>query len=195
MEEIEVIMGRDKVSNGLQQYSFHPLLQRFRAAEEQHDALMKALIEDKEVQMALAVINEGIVGYTLILQPETNERWSLLEYIKVLGAIEVADPYRQKGLAKKLIHAVCSDPFIEDYIVLSLEYAWHWDLKIVNWEIDLYKQFLKELLESEKFKETTTDEPDIAYYKHNFMMARIGRNITSDQINEFMKLANLHSIY
>lgn len=193
MENISIVSERDKVKFYLEKYSFHPLLNRFREAKEQQAKLTKILNDENRVCVAQA---EGkIIGYTLILPPEENERWSLLDYIKVLGVLEVTPPYRGKGVAKNLLEEIVKDSNIENCIILSLEYAWHWDLDMVGGDIELYKSLLKGVLSAAQFVETKTDDPDIFHYKHNFMMARFGQEITSDQLNQFMKLANLNSIY
>lgn len=191
--QIQFISDLHSIKEYMRDYSFHPALNRFREAREQQDALLATL--EKGSRICIATDKDWIVGYTLILDPEENERWSALPYIKVLGAIEVAPTYRSEGIAKKLLHGICGEPQIEQFIILSIEYAWHWDLRMVDGDIQLYKALLKRLLQSQMFNETITDDPDVAQYKHNFMMARYGDRVSSDQINQFMRLANINSIY
>ncbi|MFV8829132.1 GNAT family N-acetyltransferase [Alkalihalobacterium sp. APHAB7] len=191
--KIRFISDVHSINKYMRNYPFHPSLNRFREAKEQQEALLATL--EKGSQICIAMDKEWIVGYTLILDPEKNERWSVLPYIKVLGAIEVAPSYRSGGIAKKLIQSIFDDPQIEQFIILSIEYAWHWDLPMVDGNIHLYKALLKRLLQTQQFNETVTDDPDVAQYKHNFMMARFGKGVSSDQINQFIRLANMNSIY
>ncbi|MDE5413642.1 GNAT family N-acetyltransferase [Alkalihalobacterium chitinilyticum] len=191
--QIQLVSDFHSIKNYMKDYPFHPSLNRFREAKEQQKALLATL--ENGSRICIATDKDWIVGYTLILAPEENERWSALPYIKVLGAIEVAPSFRSEGIAKKLLHGICDEPQIEQFIILSIEYAWHWDLHMVNENIEVYKALLKRLLQTQHFNETVTDDPDVAQYKHNFMMARFGKQVSSDQINQFMRLANINSIF
>ncbi|WP_096199897.1 GNAT family N-acetyltransferase [Bacillus sp. FJAT-45350] len=193
MNSIKIITDVENVRYYLNHCEFHPLLNRFREAEEQQKALTQII--KNEGTMCIAIDNRTIAGYTLIVHPEENERWSYLDYIRILGVLEVAPPYRGQGIAKKVVNGILEDKSLENYIILSLEYAWHWDLKMVEGNIETYKELLKGVLHTGGFKETITDEPDIAQYQHNFLMARFGEKITPDQVNEFMRIANLNSIF
>ncbi|MEB1806057.1 MAG: GNAT family N-acetyltransferase [Bacillaceae bacterium] len=191
--QIQFVSDFHTMKKYMRDYPFHPALNRFREAKEQQEALLATL--EKGSRICIATDKDWIVGYTLILDPEENERWRALPYIKVLGAIEVAPTYRSEGIAKKLLQGICDEPQIEQFIILSIEYAWHWDLRMVDGDIQLYKALLKRLLQTQQFNETVTDDPDVAQYKHNFMMARYGDRVSSDQINQFMRLANMNTIY
>lgn len=193
MKSYQIYKDQKDVKHYLDDYIFHPLLNRFREAREQQKAILQAL--DHDGRICIATDREQIIGYTLIVRPEENERWSYLDYIRILGVLEVAPSYRGQGIAKAVLKGVLEDKSVENYIILSQEYAWHWDLKMVDGDIERYKKLLKDVLQTGGFRETVTDEPNIAQYQHNFLMSRFGANISPHQFNEFMKLANMGVIF
>lgn len=184
----KIISNSKDVEKCMKFFTFHPLLNRFRDAEKQQTILRNALSD--EGTMVLAIENNTIVGYTIILPPEVEERWSKLEFVYALGVVEVAPAYRGKGLAKKLVQEVTSQESYEQKIIISLEYYWHWDLAMTDGDVYKYKRMLKSMLEAGRFEDIHTDDSDIAGYQYNFMMARIGKRISSDQFVQFLKLAD-----
>ncbi|WP_318502960.1 hypothetical protein [Bacillus sp. T3] len=183
-----IITNQKDVVKTLEYCQFDHHLNRFRDPIKQQEAMCKAM-ETKQGKMALAVHNHSIVGYTIILEPETDERWRGLDFLKMLGVIEVAPRLRNQKVAKKLLQDLFSLEETEKSIVISLECCWHWDLKMTNGDPLQYRSMLKHVLESVGFQEFRTNEPDIACYDVNFMMARVGSEISIDQVNQFTKLA------
>lgn len=190
--QIRIISERDEVKHYMERYPFHHLLNRFREPEKQQQVLYGVL--SPEVTMCLAVTDQLIIGYTIVLWPEEEERWTKLDFIRVLGVIEIAPAYRGKGLAKQLIQRVVSPAQYDDKIIVSLEYYWHWDLELTKGDAKQYQMMLKSMLSWSGFEEYSTDEPDIAGYPYNFMMARIGKDVTNEKLHQFMKLAHPHAI-
>lgn len=192
--KIKLISLKNEVKERIQHDTFHPLLNRFRDADKQQAILREALFESNEVKLCLAVDKNTIIGYTVVLPPEKEERWSQLPFVRVLGVVEVAPLFRRGGLAKKLVQTITSFSCYEQKIIISLEYYWHWDLQMTDGDFILYGKMLRKMLQASRFEEISTDEPDIADYKQNFMMARIGRQITDEQLYQFLKLANPYSL-
>ena len=189
LDEIMVLADRQIVLHELQTIRFHKQLDRFREAHKQQEALTKAFIAQQS-WMSLAVLNGEIIGYAIILGPEEDERWTKLDYLKVLGVVEVAPGFRGKQVGKRILRALTGHHHeLERYIVISLEYSWHWDVKSVGGNFLLYKRFLKKLLESAGFSEVATNDPDILASEYNFMMARVGERVTDEQIHKFLQLA------
>lgn len=183
-----IITNQKDVVKTLEDCQFNQHLNRFRDPKKQQEAMRKAM-ETHQGVLALAVNNDSIIGYTIILEPETDERWRQLDFLKMLGVIEVAPLMRNQKVAKKLLHALFSLEETEKSIVISLECCWHWDLKMTNGDPVQYMNILKNVLESAGFEEYITNEPDIACYDVNFMMARVGSEISISQVNQFTKLA------
>ncbi|MGO4886349.1 GNAT family N-acetyltransferase [Anaerobacillus sp. MEB173] len=183
-----IITNQREILKILQKLHFHSNLNRFRDSDKQQEAMLIAM-ESDDVLMALALNNENIIGYAIILSPESDERWIRLNYLKMLGVIEVAPEFRNQKVGQKLLQALFRLAETENYIIISLEYCWHWDLDMTNGDPILYKNMLKHVLESVGFEEFHTNEPDIACYDVNFMMARVGSKITLSQLYDFANLA------
>lgn len=99
--------------------------------EDQYKALLE-ITTLPEGRIYVARQDQLIVGYVTFHYPDEIERWSTgkLPYLIELGAIEVSINFRQLQLAEKLIQLSLSTPEFENYIVITTEYYWHWDLKI-----------------------------------------------------------------
>ncbi|WP_100402561.1 GNAT family N-acetyltransferase [Bacillus sp. FJAT-42315] len=185
---MKIIVNQEEVQMNMKRLTFHSLLNRFREPDHQQATLRAALSE--EVTMSLAIDCDTIIGYTVVLPPEKEERWSNLPFVRALGVVEVAPSFRGKGIAKQLVQTVTANPALESKIIISLEYYWHWDLQITKGDAYAYKQLLKNMLQASRFEDIQTNEPDIAGYPYNFMMGRIGKEITSEELYRFMKLAD-----
>lgn len=114
----------------LKALTFDAYLTAFRDAEDQFEALLE-ITTLPEGRIYVARQDKLIVGYVTFHYPDEIERWSTgnLPYLIELGAIEVSINFRQLQLAEKLIQLSLSTPEFEDYIVITTEYYWHWDLK------------------------------------------------------------------
>ncbi|WP_100371675.1 GNAT family N-acetyltransferase [Bacillus sp. FJAT-45037] len=187
-EKVNVTADRILVETLLQTGRFHEGLEQFRLPDEQQKAMLHAF-RTLDVDFSIAYVGEIIVGYTLILPPEPDERWVKMLQIRVLGAIEVIPTLRNKGVASQLLKTVLQTKSYEKEIIISLEYRWHWDLESVDGDSGLYKELLQKLLYKGGFEEILTNDPDIASYPENFMMARIGREIESEDLVRFFELA------
>lgn len=115
----------------LKALTFDAHLTAFRDAEDQYKALLE-ITTLPEGRIYVARQDQLIVGYVTFHYPDEIERWSTgkLPYLIELGAIEVSINFRQLQLAEKLIQLSLSTPEFENYIVITTEYYWHWDLKI-----------------------------------------------------------------
>jgi acetoin utilization protein AcuA len=101
-------------------------------------------------------------------------RWEAIPDVRELGAVEVAAPFRNRGIARRLMHAFAEGDRLERYIVIGEALSWHWDVARTGndpWE---YRRRLCRLLESAGFRRFATDAPDVTYDPLNFLAARIG---------------------
>lgn len=171
-------------------WSFHEQLHQFRSAYKQ-EAVVKELVIQGQAACSLAVCNERVIGYALVVPPDEEERWALLPYVTVMGALEVALPYRRNGVAGRILQRLfAGETTVEDQIVIALEYCWHWDVTASGLNVYEYKHMLKALLERASMEQIYTDDPDISAHAANFMMARIGKRVSSDQMQQFFYTAN-----
>ncbi|MCG6197657.1 N-acetyltransferase, partial [Anoxybacillus sp. LAT_38] len=84
-----------------------------------------------EGRIIVAREEELVLGYVTFLYPDPLERWSQAQLpdLLELGAIEVSQAVRGGGVAKTMLQVAFADDAMEDYIVITTEYYWHWDLK------------------------------------------------------------------
>ncbi len=176
-------------SEQLIQYSFHEDLTSFRTPEKQKQALVE--IADLEEGRIIVIRKENMVlGYVTYLYPDPLERWSedKIENMIELGAIEVIPSYRGCGIGKKLLKVSFMDEEMENYLVITTEYYWHWDLKgsgLTVWE---YRKMMQRLMKVVDFEPFATDDPEIISHPANCLMARIGKNVSEETIQRFDRL-------
>ncbi|MGZ1885595.1 N-acetyltransferase, partial [Staphylococcus argenteus] len=131
----------------LKALTFDEHLSSFRDPEDQFEALLE-ITTLKEGRIYIVRLDQLIVGYVTYHYPDEIERWSTgnLPYLIELGAIEVSINFRQLQLAEKLIQLSLSAPEFEDYIVITTEYYWHWDLKNSKLDVFEYKKIMQRLM-------------------------------------------------
>lgn len=173
----------------LEQFTYDDGLDAFRRPAEQFDAL-KEIAELEEGRIIIARLKGHILGYVTFHHPDPMERWSdgNLPYIMELGAVEVSLRYRSFGLGKRMLKHAMKDSFMENYIILTTEYYWHWDLKNSGLDVYEYKKLMIDFMASSGFEVFQTNDPEITGHPANTLMARIGKNITNDQMMEFDRL-------
>ncbi|WP_147535733.1 hypothetical protein [Bacillus marasmi] len=172
----------------MRDYQFDHNLNNFRDWDKQQKTML-SVMDSNQGLMSLALSHQTIIGYAIILEPEPDERWRQLDFIKILGVVEVAPNYRNQKVAQSLLQSLFLLQETEKFIVISLALCWHWDLSMTNGDSVKYMHMLKRVLGSVGFEEYETNEPDIARYDVNFMTARTGKNITTQQVNQFTNLA------
>jgi len=170
----------------LEQYTFHEDLVSFRPSKQQQ----KALVEIAKLEEGRIVIirnGETVVGYVTYLYPDPLERWSedQIENMIELGAIEVIPSYRSCGVGKKLLQVSFMDEAMEDYLVITTEYYWHWDLKGTGLNVWDYRKMMEKLMNSVDFEYYATDDPEITSHPANCLMARVGKRVENDTMERF----------
>lgn len=165
-------------SREINQLNIDPGIKIFRPAEAQKRAL--ALIADmSESMVTVAIANDMIVGYITFHRPEEDSRWSL-EFssgILELGAIEVSPHWRRHGIGAKMMEAAFAHNVLEDYIVISTHYYWHWDLEGTGLSIWDYQKMLTKVMNVAGLSKTGTDEPDIITHPANMLQVRVGSRV------------------
>ncbi|WP_238649725.1 GNAT family N-acetyltransferase [Paenibacillus piscarius] len=162
----------------LQRLDMHPDLDAFRRPQEQKEALIE-ISGLPEGRVIAAVAADVIIGYVTFHYPDELELWSQggMEDLIELGAIEVADGYRGSGLGKLLVSTAFEEGQLEDCIVFTTEYYWHWDLKgsgLTVWE---YRQMMEKLMKTVDMVWYATDDPEICSHPANCLMVRMGRDV------------------
>jgi len=173
----------------IERYPFHEGLVAFRPPEKQREAMI-GIARLPEGRIIIARTDDTIVGYVSFLYPDPMERWSEgnMEDLLELGAIEVAPPYRKYGVAKAMLKTAFADPAMENYIVISTEYYWHWDLKGTGLSVWEYRKVMEKVMGSVGMEWFATDDPEITAHPANCLMARIGKNVPLESIEKFDRL-------
>lgn len=162
----------------LQELDMHRDLDAFRKPQEQREALIEisGLPEGRVIAASTAGV---IIGYVTFHYPDELELWSQggMEDLIELGAIEVADGYRGSGLAKLLVSTAFEEEQLEDCIVFTTEYYWHWDLKGSGLSVWEYRQMMEKLMKTVDMVWYATDDPEICSHPANCLMVRMGRAV------------------
>ena len=170
----------------LSNLEFHEDLVAFRPAKQQHDALI-GIADLPEGRIIIARVENQVVGYVTYLYPDPLERWSqgnMLNLIE-LGAIEVIPKYRGSGVGKGLLHVSMMDDAMEDYIIITTEYYWHWDLKGTGLDVWEYRKIMEKMMSSGGLEWYATDDPEITSHPANCLMVRIGKRVNTESIQQF----------
>jgi len=173
----------------LEKYTFHEDLTSFRPAKQQQKALV-GIAKLEEGRIIIIRNGEMVVGYVTFLYPDPLERWSedQIENMIELGAIEVIPSYRGGGIAKSLLFVSFMDDAMEDYLVITTEYYWHWDLKGTGLNVWDYRRMMERLMRSVNFEYFATDDPEITSHPANCLMARVGKRVNNDTMERFDQL-------
>jgi Acetyltransferase (GNAT) family. len=173
----------------LKSFPFHEGLTAFRRAEEQKKALV-SIAGREEGRTIIARAGNTVIGYVTFLYPDPMERWSKgnLENLLELGAIEVSPPYRGLSVAKQMLNLAMMDDAMEDYIIITTEYYWHWDLKGTGLTVWEYRKMMEKLMASGGLERYATDDPEICSHPANCLMARIGKRVDRVSIEKFNRL-------
>jgi len=170
----------------LRRLTMHPKLDAFRRPAEQHVALVE-IAELPEGRIIAARDGDVLIGYVTFHYPDEMERWSEggMEDLVELGAIEVADDYRNYGLGKAMISAAFEDGQLDNMIVYTTEYYWHWDLETSGLNVWEYREMMERLMKSVGMVWFATDDPEICAHPANCLMVRIGKDVPLSSAEQF----------
>jgi acetoin utilization protein AcuA len=148
-----------------------------------------AALPDASVTVTLSPQRQ-IIGYVECSYPDVIEGWRDNEdgLCYELGAIEVSRNWRQLGIAKAMTSLIVADPFVETKIFFLTGYSWHWDLDLTALSAYAYRNMLVRLFRPFGFRVYLTTNPEITMSSANVLMARIGAQVTTQQIERFQKM-------
>ncbi|MGI8383030.1 GNAT family N-acetyltransferase [Robertmurraya sp. P23] len=170
-------------------YEFHHDLIAFRPPAQQHQALIE-IAALPEGRIIVARDRHTIVGYVTYLYPDPLERWSegKMEDLIELGAIEVIPKYRGCSVGKNLLIVSMMDDAMEDFITITTEYYWHWDLKGTGLNVWEYRKIMEKMMNAGGLEYFATDDPEISSHPANCLMAKIGKRVPNESIEKFDRL-------
>ncbi|WP_026671642.1 MULTISPECIES: GNAT family N-acetyltransferase [Bacillaceae] len=171
------------------QLDFHSGLVAFRPPAKQKDALI-GIADLPEGRINIARDGNTIIGYVTFVYPDPMERWSegQMKNLIELGAIEVAPEYRGVKVGKNLLELSVLDDAMEDYIIITTEYYWHWDLKGSGLSVWEYRKVMEKMMNAGGLEWYATDDPEICSHPANCLMARIGKRVDQTSIQQFDQL-------
>lgn len=160
--------------NQFQNHQPYKSLYTRRQSLEEH-----ARCSDANVVLAVAQ-PENIIGFGVLAYPEPDERWAELgpKIMMEIKAIEVCRTWRSVGIAPRIMKMIIAHPQIEDKIIYLVGYSWTWDLAGTDMNARQYREKLVDLFQSHGFQEYETNEPNVCLKPENFLMCRIGKNIS-----------------
>ncbi|MED1954538.1 N-acetyltransferase [Brevibacillus centrosporus] len=187
-----IVNGRELLIEGpisgseLASYRFDDGLKAFRIPEQQHQALIE-IADLPEGRIIVAREDDLVLGYVTFLHPDPLERWSQakLPDLLELGAIEISHLIRAGGVAKKLLEVSFADDAMEDYIIITTEYYWHWDLKGTGLDVWQYRKVMEKVMGSVGMVWMATDDPEICSHPANCLMAKIGKRVPPESVEAF----------
>lgn len=173
----------------LQNLTFHEGLTAFRIPQQQFAAIIE-ISKLPEGRMIIARLDETIIAYATFLYPDPLERWSegKMENLLELGAIEVAPEFRGTGVGKSILQVSMMDDAMEDYIIITTEYYWHWDLKRTGLNVWQYRKVMEKMMQAGGLEVSATDDPEISSHPANCLMVRIGKRVDEASIKKFDQL-------
>ena len=168
-------------------------LSNFRVPDRQHEALC-IIAGSPEGLVYIARNKQEITGYVVFHYPSQFSRWSKHPRIMELGAIEVCSLYKRNRLGTQLLKAAFTNNAMEEYIIITTEFFWHWDLKDSALDVWNYQRMLTKLFGSVHFKKKRTDDPEILEHPANMLMVRVGTNVSPTYVKSFEDMLYQQSI-
>lgn len=178
----------------LHRFSIDSGLRMFRQAEQQKKAL-EDIAAMPNGFVFIARSGNTVVGYVTFLTPDAylcpgaQDVPGLLE----LGAIEVSSNWRRRGLGVSLLKEAFRNDKFEDYIIISTEYYWHWDLEKTGLSIWEYRGMLVDVLRTHGFEIWNSTDPDVLSHPANTFMVRVGKRVPAQNIEQVRNVCSLKS--
>lgn len=156
-------------------------LTNFRPPARQKEALI-TISKMPEGMVYIARHGREITGYVTFHYPDKYSRWSRHPRVLELGGIEISPDWRRCGIGAALLKKAFANPVMEDYIVVAIEFCWHWDLKGSGLGMFEYQRMLTGLFGIVGLERRATDDPDITEHPANVLMARVGKNVKKEDV-------------
>lgn len=173
----------------LENCEFHEDLKAFRPAHQQHQAIIE-ISKLPEARIIIARYELTIVGYVTYLYPDPLERWSEsnMDNLIELGAIEVIPEFRGFHVGQNMLQVSMLDDYMEDYVIITTEYYWHWDLKGTGLNVWEYRKVMEKMMSAGGLIWMATDDPEICSHPANCLMVRIGKHVNQQSIEMFDRI-------
>lgn len=175
----EILLEGPLETAKLEDLRMNDKLTNFRPPAKQKEAL-SLIASLPEGMVYIARHGHEIVGYVTFHYPDDFSRWSKHSAVLELGGIEISPEWRKCGIGVALLREAFSNPVMENYIIVTVEFCWHWDLKASGLDLFKYQNMLAKLFGSVGLSRRATDDPDIIEHPANVLMVRIGSNVSPE---------------
>lgn len=156
----------------------------------QHAALIKIAAQPEGNVTLAHNAARVIIGYVTVGAPDPDTRWGRdrVAGLYELGGIEVARTWRACGISRALLTALFADGAYDDAIVIATGYRWCWDYESSGLGLREYREVLHRTMQRAGFTFFETDEPNIAWYPDNALVARVGKHAPKSLVKQFKGL-------
>jgi acetoin utilization protein AcuA len=153
-------------------------------------AALKKIAAVPDGNVTIARHAHTIVGYVTIGLPDPDVRWGRdrIPGLYELGGIEVSRDWRRRRVAEAILRATFAGDAYADAIVIATGYRWCWDFEESGVAARDYRDGLHRLFRKFGFEFYDTDEPNIAWYPDNALVARVGARAAPELIAQFKTL-------
>ncbi|MHB8158202.1 MAG: GNAT family N-acetyltransferase [Desulfocucumaceae bacterium] len=159
-------------------------LKNFRPPDKQKEALIK-ITDLPNGMIYIARHQDEIIGYITFHHADEYTRWSRHPKVLEMGGIEISPDWRRCSVGDNLMRVAYSEKKLEDFIVITMEYCWHWDLRSSNLDVWAYQKMLTKLFGRVGLNKITTDDPDIIEHPANVLMVSFGKKVPKEDILRF----------
>jgi len=165
-------------------------LRAFARLPEREHQLLLSLAQQPEIRLTLAYTATGTIVGQATLAP-VDDWWQDIGNAYEI-AVEVSSPWRKFGIAHQLLSFTLEFESVEEYLILGLGFAWHWDYEGLGMSRFHYREMIARLFAAHGFDEYLTSEPNIRMDPANILVARLGSRFASENMNRFFQRL-LHS--
>jgi GNAT superfamily N-acetyltransferase len=155
-----------------------------RQPEREHQLLLQ-LASQPENRIALAYTAAGAIVGQVTLAP-LDGWWQGIENAYEI-AVEVSPQWRKLGVAHALLSLALEFETVEEYLIIGLGLAWHWDYERLGMSRFQYREMIARLFAAHGFTEYLTAEPNIRMDPANILVARLGRCLNEEKVNRFFE--------
>jgi len=138
-------------------------------------------------ELTVAIVEERIVGFVLLSLPHPQSRWGsrALPGLYEVAALEVARPWRGKGIGTTLLRTALGPQWDERILLASLDPE-EWDTLASGRSKSSYGQMLLNLFRRADFAEYPVSlEPGLTHDPASLFLVRVGGGVERGRLRQF----------
>lgn len=160
-------------------------LRAFARVPEREQQLLLELARKPANRLTLAYTPTGKIVGQVTLAP-LDGWWQGIEYGYEV-AVEVSRGFRNLGVAHRLLSLALDFASVEEYLIVGLGLSWHWDYVGLGISRFHYRNVIERLFAAHGFAAYLTSEPNIRMDPANILVARLGRCLKRESMNQFFE--------